>query len=188
MHQSERVTSTTSGHEAPEGQDTDSRDHTGEEDSDTDSWPEDSTSPNDSKYYVDKVDKVKIYVSISCLDFYSESEYDDMEASSTTTSLAPSTAGRGAEGAGQRAGCSCRCCLLHVTLMRYLDTAGRVAATPPLAVPCAARGAGPAPPTPTPTPAQRHQASPSDTPGRYSPTTGAYLQISTPIFIYYLQH
>ena len=53
MHQSERVTSTTSGHEAPEGQDTDSRDHTGEEDSDTDSWPEDSTSPNDSKYCVD---------------------------------------------------------------------------------------------------------------------------------------
>ena len=113
MHQSERVTSTTSGHEALEAQDADSRDNTGEEDSDTDSWPEDSTSPNDSKYCVDKVDKVKIYISISCLDFYSESEYDDMEASSTTTtSLAPSTAGRGAEGAGQGAGCSCRWCLL----------------------------------------------------------------------------
>ena len=58
MHQSERVTSTTSGHEALEAQDADSRDNTGEEDSDTDSWPEDSTSPNDSKYCVDKVDKV----------------------------------------------------------------------------------------------------------------------------------
>ena len=39
MHQSERVTSTTSGHEALEAQDADSRDNTGEEDSDTE-WEE----------------------------------------------------------------------------------------------------------------------------------------------------
>ena len=39
MHQSERVTSTTSGVEG----------HDGEEESDLDSWPEDSISPHDSK-------------------------------------------------------------------------------------------------------------------------------------------
>ena len=93
---------------------------------------------------------------------------------------------RRGRGRGRAAAAGGACYL--VTLMRYeTPTAGRVAATPTPSVLCAARGAGPAPPTTTHTPAQRHQASPSDTPGRYSPTTGAYLQISTPIFIYYLQ-
>ena len=60
MHQSERVSSTTSV----------------EEESDLDSWPEDSTSPHDSK-----TPSLLSPASPPALDFYSESEYDDTETS-----------------------------------------------------------------------------------------------------------
>ena len=60
MHQSERVSST-SGNDKQEIQD-----DANDDDSDIDSWPEDSTSQNEN--------------------FYSDSEFDDSEATSTTNS------------------------------------------------------------------------------------------------------
>ena len=77
MQQSERVSSTTSGVEGVEGP------GEGEEESDLDSWPEDTTSPHESKVHLTNL-TTSHHLTLH-LDFYSESEYDDTEATSTTS-------------------------------------------------------------------------------------------------------
>ena len=77
MQQSERVSSTTNGSEGVEGP------GEGEEESDLDSWPEDTTSPHDSNPPITALPTSHL-LSLH-LDFYSESEYDDTEATSTTS-------------------------------------------------------------------------------------------------------
>ena len=78
MQQSERVSSTTNGVDGVEGT------GEGEEESDLDSWPEDTTSPHDSNHHIS--DLTTSHHLTLHLDFYSESEYDDTEATSTTSS------------------------------------------------------------------------------------------------------
>ena len=83
MHQSERVSST-SGNDHLDNND--NHQNNNDEDSDMDSWPEDTTSPNDSK----DVQCIILLCSLIwsniklSIDFYSDSEYDDTEASSSS--------------------------------------------------------------------------------------------------------
>ena len=81
MQQSERVSSTTNGGEGGEGVEAPGE---GEEESDLDSWPEDTTSPHDSKDHITHL-TISDHHLTTHLDFYSESEYDDTEATSTTS-------------------------------------------------------------------------------------------------------
>ena len=79
MQQSERVSSTTNGVEGVEGP------PEAEEESDLDSWPEDTTSPHDSNDEITTSHHLTSPSHSSPIDFYSESEYDDTEATSTTS-------------------------------------------------------------------------------------------------------
>ena len=81
MQQSERVSSTTNGVEGGEGGEGPGD---GEEESDLDSWPEDTTSPHDSNDHITLL-TISYHHITHHTDFYSESEYDDTEATSTTS-------------------------------------------------------------------------------------------------------
>ena len=98
MHQSERVSST-SGNDHLDNND--NHQNNNDEDSDMDSWPEDTTSPNDSKdiQCIILLESPLIWSNIKlALDFYSDSEYDDTEASSSSAVCDHSTV----PGAGAR--------------------------------------------------------------------------------------
>ena len=70
MQQSERVSSTTNGGEGGEGVEAPGE---GEEESDLDSWPEDTTSPHDSNDHITHL-TISDHHLTPHLDFYSESE------------------------------------------------------------------------------------------------------------------
>ena len=108
MQQSERVSSTTSGVEGAEAP------GEGEEESDLDSWPEDTTSPHDSNDLITTSHHLWPLPHSSPLDFYSESEYDDTEATSTTSTSTATTALRESLSCGP-----CQSCRSPVVVTRY---------------------------------------------------------------------